>query len=171
MAKSEVDADEWPDETLTPREAEIVSLIMAGATTPRQLAATLTVSPRTIRTHLGNIYGKLRVNSMSGLILKQRVKTDLGPIYEKLGVKTMPGLLKQTTVRTSGVELRACNRMLGVLTPGFDLEVKRGDLIITFDLVETLRQQRPVYTARPLPAYDKDTTNVANDLPAPGDKL
>lgn len=67
-----------------------------------------------------------------------------------------------------GVELRAANRMMGVLTPGLGLEVKRGDLLICFDLVETLRQQRPVYTVRVL---SKDTSFVVHDLPAPDDKL
>lgn len=126
---------------LTPREAEIVALVVSGVTTTRRLAAKLNISWRTVQTHLSNIYGKLGVNNMSSLVAKY----------------TLPA-------GGDRVELRACNRMLGVLTPGFDLEVKRGDLIITFDLVETLRQQRPVYTARPLPAYDKDTTNVSNDL-------
>lgn len=69
------------------------------------------------------------------------------------------------------VELRAANRMLGVLTPGLALEVKRGDLLICFDLVETLRQQRPVYTVRVLSAYERNTSNVAEDLQAPCDKL
>lgn len=132
---------ETEGEPLTPAEEKIVVLIMNGAITARQLAAKLHISPRTIRTHLVNIYKKLGVTNMPGLILKH----------------TLP-------VIGDKVELRACNRMLGVLTPALTLEVKRGDLIITFDLVETLRQQRPVYTARPLPAYDKDTSIVPNDL-------
>lgn len=51
------------------------------------------------------------------------------------------------------VELRACNRMHGVLVQTgarLTLTVKRGDLLIIYDLAETLRQQRPVFVVRVL---------------------
>lgn len=64
------------------------------------------------------------------------------------------------TKEVTAVELRACNRMHGVLTPLLMLEVKRGDLLITYDLAETLRQQRPVYTVSVL-SVDK---SVVKDL-------
>lgn len=64
------------------------------------------------------------------------------------------------TTAVADVELRACNRMHGVLTAGLMLEVKRGDLLIVYDLAETLRQQRPVYTVSVL-SVDK---NVVKDL-------
>lgn len=57
------------------------------------------------------------------------------------------------------VELRACNRMHGVLTHG-TLEVKRGDQLIIYDLHETLRRRRPVYTVQILPTEQ----NVVKDL-------
>lgn len=64
------------------------------------------------------------------------------------------------TKEVANVELRAFNRMHGVLTPQLMLEVKRGDVLIVYDLAETLRQQRPVYTVSVL-SVDK---NVLKDL-------
>ena len=45
---------------LSPREVEVLSLVVAGKATP-EIAATLFVSPRTVQTHLTNVYGKLGV--------------------------------------------------------------------------------------------------------------
>lgn len=142
MAEGKVSADTaWPAEALTKTEQKVFDAVMDGKTTSRLLAQQFIVSEKTIRSHLTRIYRKLGVKNMSALILKQKA-----------------------AVVGSGVELRACNRMLGVLTPTLELEVKRGDLLIIVDLIETLRQQRPVYTVRTPSAYNKNTSNVANDL-------
>jgi predicted ATPase/DNA-binding CsgD family transcriptional regulator len=45
---------------LTPRELEILRLLVDGRSTP-QIAEALFVSPRTVQTHLTNLYGKLGV--------------------------------------------------------------------------------------------------------------
>jgi DNA-binding CsgD family transcriptional regulator len=45
---------------LSPREVEVLRLVVAGKATP-EIAATLFVSPRTVQTHLTNVYGKLGV--------------------------------------------------------------------------------------------------------------
>jgi DNA-binding NarL/FixJ family response regulator len=46
---------------LTPREREILALLAEGETS-RQIAIQLTLSERTVNTHIGNIYRKLQIN-------------------------------------------------------------------------------------------------------------
>jgi DNA-binding CsgD family transcriptional regulator len=59
----------WPDPAapLTPREREILSWVARGYTN-HQIAATLYVSPGTIRKHLDNIYAKLDVPSRTAAV-------------------------------------------------------------------------------------------------------
>jgi DNA-binding CsgD family transcriptional regulator len=45
---------------LSPREVEVLRLVVTGMATP-EIAAALFVSPRTVQTHLTNVYGKLGV--------------------------------------------------------------------------------------------------------------
>jgi DNA-binding NarL/FixJ family response regulator len=47
---------------LTPRELEVLRLMVAGRSNP-EIAAALFVSPRTAQTHVGNILAKLGVES------------------------------------------------------------------------------------------------------------
>ncbi|MEK9659824.1 MAG: helix-turn-helix transcriptional regulator, partial [Chloroflexota bacterium] len=47
---------------LTPRERQVLGLIAAGYSNPR-IAAALVVEPKTVKNHINNIYGKLRLNS------------------------------------------------------------------------------------------------------------
>ena len=47
---------------LTAREREILALLARGQTS-RQIGTTLTISERTVNTHVGNIYRKLHVNN------------------------------------------------------------------------------------------------------------
>jgi DNA-binding CsgD family transcriptional regulator len=49
---------------LTPREAEVLSLVATGMTN-RAIAANLTISEKTVARHLSNIFGKLGVGSRS----------------------------------------------------------------------------------------------------------
>jgi DNA-binding CsgD family transcriptional regulator len=47
---------------LTPRERQVLGLIAAGYSNSR-IAAALVVEPKTVKNHVNNIYGKLRLNS------------------------------------------------------------------------------------------------------------
>ncbi|MBS0975761.1 response regulator transcription factor, partial [Serratia rubidaea] len=51
---------------LTPREREIVDLILAGQGSP-QIAARLFISLGTVKNHRKNIYGKLGIGSQAEL--------------------------------------------------------------------------------------------------------
>jgi DNA-binding NarL/FixJ family response regulator len=55
-------------EPLTSRELEVLRLL-AGAASNREIAETLTISPRTVETHLANIYGKLGVRGRTEAML------------------------------------------------------------------------------------------------------
>lgn len=48
--------------TLTPRELEVLELLVAGASGER-IARELSISPNTVRTHVQNVLNKLQVNS------------------------------------------------------------------------------------------------------------
>jgi DNA-binding NarL/FixJ family response regulator len=61
------EGSEGPLSPLTAREREIAELVIAGRTN-REVAAQLVLSPRTIETHLHNIYGKLGVRSRVELV-------------------------------------------------------------------------------------------------------
>jgi non-specific serine/threonine protein kinase len=52
---------------LTPRELEVLRLLAAGRSTP-ELAATLSISPRTATTHVANLLGKLGVDSRAAAV-------------------------------------------------------------------------------------------------------
>ncbi len=54
---------------LTAREREILQLLTEGHST-RSMAERLSVSPRTITTHLGNMMSKLGVSSRTELMAK-----------------------------------------------------------------------------------------------------
>ncbi|MBV9280543.1 MAG: helix-turn-helix transcriptional regulator, partial [Chloroflexi bacterium] len=55
-------------EPLTAREAEVLGLL-AGAASNREIAERLVISPRTVETHLANIYGKLGVRGRTEAML------------------------------------------------------------------------------------------------------
>jgi DNA-binding NarL/FixJ family response regulator len=55
-------------EPLTSRELEVLKLL-AGAASNREMAEALTISPRTVETHLANIYGKLGVRGRTEAML------------------------------------------------------------------------------------------------------
>lgn len=72
---------EWDDapsspEALTPREREIVSLILAGMTTP-QIAARLFISPGTVKNHRKNIYARLGISSQGELFKRFMAQRDV----------------------------------------------------------------------------------------------
>lgn len=55
-------------EPLTSREIEVLRLL-AGAASNREIAQVLSISPRTVETHLANIYGKLAVRGRTEAML------------------------------------------------------------------------------------------------------
>lgn len=55
-------------EPLTSREVEVLKLL-AGAASNREMAESLEISPRTVETHLANIYGKLGVRGRTEAML------------------------------------------------------------------------------------------------------
>jgi DNA-binding NarL/FixJ family response regulator len=54
--------DKWQVEPLTPREIEVLRALTEGLSTP-EICARLFIAPNTLRTHVQNIMGKLRVHS------------------------------------------------------------------------------------------------------------
>jgi DNA-binding NarL/FixJ family response regulator len=56
-----------PDETLSSREIELLEHIVRGET-EAAIAAALYISPHTVRTHIKNIYRKLRVRSRAAAV-------------------------------------------------------------------------------------------------------
>lgn len=71
-ASEELPAERRPGvaliEPLTPRELEVLRLL-AGAASNREIADRLEISPRTVETHLANIYGKLGVRGRTEAML------------------------------------------------------------------------------------------------------
>ena len=56
---------------LTSREHEVLDLIAAGRSNT-DVAATLVLSPKTVRNHVSNIFAKLHVADRSAAIVKAR---------------------------------------------------------------------------------------------------
>jgi LuxR family transcriptional regulator, maltose regulon positive regulatory protein len=57
------------EESLTPREVEVLALLMTGATN-KEIAAELVITPRTARAHVSNILGKLDVSSRTEAVAR-----------------------------------------------------------------------------------------------------
>ena len=55
-------AERQPIEPLTPRELEVLKALTEGLSTP-EICDQLFIAPNTLRTHVQNIMGKLRVHS------------------------------------------------------------------------------------------------------------
>ena len=58
-----------PLDSLTQREKEILQLLVNGKST-QGMADHLSLSPRTVTTHIGNIMAKMDVNSRAELVAK-----------------------------------------------------------------------------------------------------
>jgi len=65
----------------TPREIDIISCLLSGRT-PKVIASFLSISPRTIETHIRNIMLKVECNSREGII-NFIEKTDKGTLIKK----------------------------------------------------------------------------------------
>lgn len=63
--------------TLSPREGEVVRLVMQGKTN-KEIARDLSLSPRTVETHRANLFTKLEVQSLAQLINNYAVFSTLG---------------------------------------------------------------------------------------------
>ncbi|MEX2244513.1 MAG: response regulator transcription factor [Fimbriimonadaceae bacterium] len=59
------------DGLLSPREAEVLQLIVAGRTN-REIAEALVVSENTVKTHVNSLYSKLEVNRRTQAVAKAR---------------------------------------------------------------------------------------------------
>ena len=57
------------NETLTPREVEVLHLLQSGASN-KEIAAQLTITPRTAKAHVSNIMHKLQVRSRTEVVAK-----------------------------------------------------------------------------------------------------
>lgn len=66
---------EYSDNSLTPREIEVLKLIANGYPNT-QIGKLLGISPRTVDTHRTNIRNKLRVQNLAGMI-KYALKSKL----------------------------------------------------------------------------------------------
>ena len=60
-------------ELLSGREVEVLQL-MAGGAANKEIAASLTLSESTVKTHVSNIFGKLEVNDRTGAVTKAMQK-------------------------------------------------------------------------------------------------
>ena len=67
-----------PEETLTPREREVLHLLAEGASN-QQIARRLELSVRTVEAHLTHIYAKLGVSSRTEALLRAQRKGLLAP--------------------------------------------------------------------------------------------
>lgn len=56
-----------PEEALTPREAELLTLLATGMTN-RELGRALFISEATVKTHLAHIYAKLGVDTRAAAV-------------------------------------------------------------------------------------------------------
>jgi DNA-binding NarL/FixJ family response regulator len=68
VSTSRVDTGAALVEPLTPRELDVLRLLAAAAST-REIAERLDISPRTVETHLANVYGKLGVRGRTEAML------------------------------------------------------------------------------------------------------
>jgi DNA-binding NarL/FixJ family response regulator len=62
------DAGDWPD-GVTPRELEVLGLLAAGRR-PKEIAAELTISQKTVATHIQHLLEKVGVHSRAELIAR-----------------------------------------------------------------------------------------------------
>ena len=70
-AEFEPTAEEQRFENITERELEVLALIAAGKSN-KAIAATLSVSGSTVKTHINNLYGKLEVRSRTQALARAR---------------------------------------------------------------------------------------------------
>jgi two-component system, NarL family, nitrate/nitrite response regulator NarL len=84
---------------LTSREWEVLELLRRGATTG-EIASTLSVSPATVRSHVGGILHKLRVPDRESAVRLIEASNGTGPDVEPQ-MKGLRPLWRRQTARTS----------------------------------------------------------------------
>ena len=62
---------------LTPRESDVLELLLEGSLTNKEIAARLSIGERTVKFHVGNILGKLHVGSRRELPTASRSRFAL----------------------------------------------------------------------------------------------
>lgn len=67
---------------LTSRELDVIRAILAGHVTREQIAAHLSISPRTATSHMSNIRGKTNVRSKAQLILMCLDRIERAPALQ-----------------------------------------------------------------------------------------
>jgi len=96
-----------PEETLTPREQEVLKLVCHGLSN-KEIAQRLLLSVRTVENHLANIYGKLGVRSRTeaavlalqrGWVKNRGLAGKRGPITSHSGFPPIRGSLDQRSSR------------------------------------------------------------------------
>jgi two-component system, NarL family, invasion response regulator UvrY len=73
MLLEEFDQEEQEEETLSKREVEIIKLIADGLSS-KEISEKLFLSLKTIESHRGNIYKKLKVKNVAELLNKSKAK-------------------------------------------------------------------------------------------------
>ncbi|OFK24919.1 LuxR C-terminal-related transcriptional regulator [Olsenella sp. HMSC062G07] len=124
---SDVIASLYPKASLTPREAEVVSLTLVGKTST-QIAERLSIRPSSVSTYRSRAYRKLHVESKGELA--ERVSATLASKPERNGQEERPAPQWKWTpqvTRLGGVLLRSalvsgCLAGLKLLPPTFILE-------------------------------------------------
>jgi len=94
----QIDQESLKNENLTPREHEILNLLLAGSV-PKEIAYALNISYATVVDHQKNIYRKLEVNKINDLIIKYS-KTDSVLQYKQIkqGTDVIPSGQEVTAV-------------------------------------------------------------------------
>jgi two-component system, NarL family, nitrate/nitrite response regulator NarL len=85
---------------LTSREWEVLELLRQGATTA-VIASTLSVSPATVRSHVGGILHKLRVPDRESAVRLLEASNGTGPDVEPQTADFRPAWWRRQTARTS----------------------------------------------------------------------
>lgn len=101
--------DKWAPKTqkLTHMERKLVALILYGSVTTKDLANALTMSQRTVQTHLTHIYDKTGASNMVELVL---MAIGLKSPVHDCGVDTIANARLDASVLPSEEELQDVKR-------------------------------------------------------------
>jgi DNA-binding NarL/FixJ family response regulator len=74
----------FPDRVLTPRESEIITLLILGCR-DREIATQLTIGPETVKTHVRSILLKMGARTRASAAVKYTLKNQRQVIDSLLG--------------------------------------------------------------------------------------